>query len=261
MPGHWSYWRMRSTSWRFQASQLFTVLRWRDDILGPPQTSQQNWRLTNLTNCVFPSCGPHLALSRGFPAPHSAVCCPRFASRAPVLLWLAYFAVCLISQSRMSAYNTRCRAYHVFLSSLVCRVYYLPCLSLAWRVTCLITPWSKALPEKLTGPQLVGKFTAFYATLKFITTFPTIRHLSLYSPRSIQSMRPSHFSKIDFNIILPSMPGSSKLSPSLSFPHHNPVRTSLLSHTCYIPCLSQSSWFDHPNNICWRIQSIKLLVM
>jgi hypothetical protein len=29
----------------------------------------------------------------------------------------------------------------------------------------------------------------------------------------------AHFSKIHFNIIFPSVPGSSKLSPSLRFPH------------------------------------------
>jgi hypothetical protein len=26
-------------------------------------------------------------------------------------------------------------------------------------------------------------------------------------------------------------------------------------------CLSQSSWLDHPKDISWRVQSIKLLVM
>jgi hypothetical protein len=30
---------------------------------------------------------------------------------------------------------------------------------------------------------------------------------------------------------------------------------------CYIPCPFQSSWFTHSNDICWVVQSIKLLVI
>ena len=43
----------------------------------------------------------------------------------------------------------------------------------------LLIPWSRGLPEKLTGPQLVKKFPAFYGTRMFITAFTTTRHLSL----------------------------------------------------------------------------------
>ena len=62
----------------------------------------------------------------------------------------------------------------------------------------------------------------------FITTFTKARHLSLSWARSIQSTPPSHFSTINFNIILSSMAGSSKCSPSLGFPHQDPVCTSTL---------------------------------
>jgi hypothetical protein len=61
-------------------------------------------------------------------------------------------------------------------------IYSLICL-----LTYLLNPWSRIILEKLTGPQLVKKFPAFYATRRFITAFTTARQLSLTSARSIQS--------------------------------------------------------------------------
>ena len=60
----------------------------------------------------------------------------------------------------------------------------------------------------------------------------------------------SHLLKIHFNIILPSMPGSSKWFLSSDFP------TML---TCYMPC-PPHSWFNHLNNTGWGVQIIKLLI-
>ena len=51
-----------------------------------------------------------------------------------------------------------------------------------------LTSWSTVLPEKLTGPQLVKKFPAFYGTWRFIAMFTSICHLSLSQTRAIQSM-------------------------------------------------------------------------
>src|SRR5215470_17031102 len=45
-------------------------------------------------------------------------------------------------------------------------------------------------------------------------------------------MPPSHFLKIHFNIILPSMPGSPNWSPSLTSPHKNPICTAPIRATC-----------------------------
>jgi len=38
-------------------------------------------------------------------------------------------------------------------------------------LTYFLDPWSRILLEKLTGPQLVKKFSAFYGTKMFITAF------------------------------------------------------------------------------------------
>ena len=43
----------------------------------------------------------------------------------------------------------------------------------------ILTPWSRDVPDKLTGPQLVKKFPVFHGTKRFITAFTTACHLSL----------------------------------------------------------------------------------
>jgi hypothetical protein len=45
--------------------------------------------------------------------------------------------------------------------------------------TYLLTPWSRALLEKLIGLQLSKKFSEFYGTRRFITAFISACHLSL----------------------------------------------------------------------------------
>ena len=53
-------------------------------------------------------------------------------------------------------------------------------------------------------------------------------------------MSPSHFLKAHFNIILPSIPGSSKWSPSSCFPIKILHATLLFPCVMYIPCISFS---------------------
>jgi len=54
-----------------------------------------------------------------------------------------------------------------------------PVLSKCWNLWaavhmvsfCLLTLWSRVLPEKLTSSQLVKQFTAFHGTRRFLTAF------------------------------------------------------------------------------------------
>jgi hypothetical protein len=41
---------------------------------------------------------------------------------------------------------------------------------------------------------------------------------------------------------------------SIRSPHQNPVCTSPVPHTCYMPRPSHASWFYHPTNIGWAGQ-------
>ena len=54
----------------------------------------------------------------------------------------------------------------------------------------ILTPWCRALLEKLTGLQLVKKFPAFHGTRRFITALTSVRHLSLSWTSPIQSIYP-----------------------------------------------------------------------
>ena len=133
-----------------------------------------------------------------------------------------------------------------------------PCRSVPY----FITPWSRVLLEKPFGSQQVKKFPAFYANPKVHYRIhkcrPPIPILSQIDPVRILT---SLLLKIHLNIILPSTSGSSKWSLSFRFPHQNIVYTSTLPHTCYLPRLSHSSRFDHPNDIGLEAHISKFIIM
>jgi hypothetical protein len=50
---------------------------------------------------------------------------------------------------------------------------------LSLHLSIYLTPQTRVLPEKLTGAQLLKKFSRFEETRRFVTTFMTAHHLSL----------------------------------------------------------------------------------
>ena len=62
-------------------------------------------------------------------------------------------------------------------------------------------------------------------------------------------MPASHLLEIQPNIIHASTPRSPQWSPSLRFPHQDPIHPPLLTHTRHMPSSSHSSRFYHPHNI------------
>ena len=57
-------------------------------------------------------------------------------------------------------------------------------------LTCLTTPWSRFLLEKLTGFAAIQKIPRIFGTRRFITVLTSARHLSLSWTNSIQSSQP-----------------------------------------------------------------------
>jgi hypothetical protein len=76
----------------------------------------------------------------------------------------------------------------------------------------------RVLLKKLTGSQLVKKFPTFYGNRMFITSFTSVRQLSLSHLKPVLAPQ-IQLVNVHLNIILPSIPGSSKWSLSLRFPH------------------------------------------
>jgi hypothetical protein len=88
--------------------------------------------------------------------------------------------------------------------------------------TCLLTPWSRALLEKLTDSTASQEIPHIFGTRKFITVFTSAHHLSLSWVNSIQSPQPSPTSWRSILIL------SSHLRlglPNYLFPSGFPTRT------------------------------------
>jgi hypothetical protein len=93
------------------------------------------------------------------------------------------------------------------------------------------------------GPSSEGNNSTPFKEIHNILRKPNVHYRVPNSPPFVLMLRqitPVHvtlsfFFKIRFNIILPSLPRSSKWSLSFLFPHQNPLFIYLLAHKCYMP--------------------------
>jgi len=80
--------------------------------------------------------------------------------------------------------------------------------------------------------------------------------VSILGQRNPVRIPTSHLLEIRPNIIHPSAPRSLQWSPSLWFPHQDPIHPPLLTHTRHMLSPSHSSRFYYPHNIGWGVQII-----
>ena len=99
-------------------------------------------------------------------------------------------------------------------------------------------------------PRISQNLKVHYRTQKHL---PPVSILGQPNPVNIPT---SHLLEIHPNIIHPSTPRSPQWSPSLRFPHQDPIHPHLLTHTRHMPSPYHSSRFYHPHNIGWGVQII-----
>jgi hypothetical protein len=108
------------------------------------------------------------------------------------------------------------------------------------------TPWSRALIEKLTVPQLLKKFSTFYRTQRFITVFTTVCRLYLASAWQTQSTN-CHPVPLRYLLMLSlTLPWSSRwtLSFHISMPktlHAHPFYPGQTTHPIHLTSLAMTT--------------------
>jgi len=87
----------------------------------------------------------------------------------------------------------------------------------------IFIPWCRVLLEKLTGLQLVKKFPAFHGTRMFNTALTSVRQLSILGQPNPVHIPTSYLLEIHPDIIHTTRTKSPQWSPSLRFPHEEPI--------------------------------------
>lgn len=122
---------------------------------------------------------------------------------------------------------------------------------------CILTLSNRILLEKLSISRLVKKLSsAFYGTRRFVTVLTTASHLALSGAKLNQST-PSRLYSLRVILVLPShLHLVFQVTSFLSgFPtRKTSICFSLLRHTYYMFRPPRPPWFDHLNDICWRVQ-------
>jgi hypothetical protein len=139
---------------------------------------------------------------------------------------------------------------------------YLLTYLLTYSLTHSLTPWCRILFEKLIITQLVKKYPDFlwntkvhYRVHKSPPMAPILNQLNPVRPID------PYLPKIHLNVILPPTPRSSQWFLVFGPPNQNPLNTSPLPHACHMSRPPHLPWSNHPNNIRWRIQAVKFIVM
>jgi hypothetical protein len=88
-----------------------------------------------------------------------------------------------------------------------------------------------------------------------IHTFPILSQLNPVRPFD------PYLPMVQLHVILPPTPRSSQWSLTFRPPNQNLLNTSPLPHACHMSNPPHHPWFNHPNNIWWRIQAVKFIIM
>ena len=113
----------------------------------------------------------------------------------------------------------------------------------------------------LQSPSLEANWFAASQEIPHILWNPKVHYRTYKRPPPVPilgqpspvHMPTSHLLEIHPNIIHPSPPRSPQWSLSLRFPHQDPIRPPLLTHTHHMPSPCHSSRFYHPHNIGWGV--------